>query len=86
MFVCLEISYLFFAYDTVIFCDNDCEQNINLWCIFVWFEAISRLRVNLSKSSVLLVGEVKNAYVIIGNFLWVIKNGIKRHQEDLAHV
>ena len=47
-----NISHLLFADDTVIFCDNMCEQIVNLQGILIWFEAVSGLRVNLSKSSI----------------------------------
>ena len=52
-----DVSALLFADDTIIFCDNDCEQIVNLRCILIWFEAVSRLRVNLSKSSIVPVGQ-----------------------------
>ena len=55
-----------FADDTIIFCDNECEHIINLHCILVWFEAVSGMSVNLSKSSILPVGEVDNAHVLAG--------------------
>lgn len=37
---------------------------INLRCILVWFEA--GMSVNLSKSSILLVGKVDNAHLLKG--------------------
>ena len=37
----LEISNLLFAGDIIIFCDNDCEQIINLRRVLIWFESIS---------------------------------------------
>lgn len=62
----LQVSYLLFADDTIIFCDNDCEQIINLRCILVWFEAVSGLRVNLYKTSILPIGEVDNTHLLAG--------------------
>ena len=44
----INVSHLLFADDTIIFCDNDCEQMVNLRCILIWFEAVSGLRVNLN--------------------------------------
>jgi len=64
--MCLEISDLLFADDTVIFCDNDYEQIINLRCVLIRFEAIYGSRVNLPKSSILPVGEVENAHALAG--------------------
>ena len=49
----LDISHLLFADDTITFCDNNCEQIVNLRCILLWFEIISGLRVTFSRSSIL---------------------------------
>ena len=62
----LSISHLLFADDTIIFCDSDCDQMINLRCVLTWFEAVSGLRVNLAKSSLLPVGEVDNIQLLAG--------------------
>lgn len=53
-----DVSHLLFDDDTIIFCDNDCEQIVNLRDIVIWFEVAFGIRVNLSKSSILLVGQV----------------------------
>jgi len=63
-FMHLEISHLLFADDAIIFYDNDCEQIINLQCILDGLGAIFGLRVNLSRSSILAMGEVQNASAI----------------------
>jgi len=60
----ISVSHLLFADDTIIFCDNDCDQMVNLHCILIWFEA--GLRVNLAKSSILLVGHVNNIQLLAG--------------------
>ena len=44
------------------FCDNDCEQIVNLRFILIWFQAVSGLRVNLAKSSILPVGHLNNIH------------------------
>ena len=62
----LKVSHLLFADDTIVFCDNDCEQIVNLRCILIWFQAVSGLRVNLSKSSILPVGHVDNVQILAG--------------------
>ena len=36
-----DVSHLLFTDDTIIFCDNDCEQIVNLCGILIWFEAVS---------------------------------------------
>jgi len=51
-----NVCPLFSVNDTIIFCDNDCEQMLKLPCILVWFEVISDPRVNLAKSCILSVG------------------------------
>ncbi|RVW38447.1 putative ribonuclease H protein [Vitis vinifera] len=53
----LFMSHLLFADDTLIFCDADADQLQYLSWTFMWFEAISKLKVNLSKTEVILVGE-----------------------------
>ena len=53
----LIVSHLLFADDTLIFCDVDAEQLQYLNWTFMWFEAILGLKVNLSKSEVIPVGE-----------------------------
>jgi len=35
-----DASNVFFADNTIIFCDNDCEQIVNLHGILIWFEAL----------------------------------------------
>ena len=61
-----NISHLLFADDTIIFCDDVCEQIVNLRGILVWFEAVSGLRVNLSKSFILPIGQVDNIQLLVG--------------------
>ena len=39
---------------------------MNLSGILIWFEAVSGLRVNLSKSSILPVGQVDNIQLLAG--------------------
>jgi len=56
----LKVSHLLFADDTIVFCANDCEQIVNLRCLLIWFQAVSGLRINLSKSSILPVGQLDN--------------------------
>jgi hypothetical protein len=52
------LSHVLFADYTLIFCEANCEQFRNLWCLFLCFEAMSGLKINLSKSETALVGDV----------------------------
>jgi hypothetical protein len=49
---------LLFADDTVIFCEPNVEQVLNLICLLLYFEAVSGLKINLSKFDIILVGEI----------------------------
>ena len=61
-----KVSHLLVADDMIVFCDNECEQIVNLRCILIWFQAVSGLRVNLTKSSILLVGQSDNLQILAG--------------------
>ena len=54
------VSHLLFADDILIFCNAEHHQIKYLRSMFTWLEAISRLRVNLSKSEMVPVGNVPN--------------------------
>ena len=56
----LVISYLLYADDTVLFCEANSEQLMYLGWTLMWFEAYSGLKINLSKSEIILVGRVDN--------------------------
>jgi hypothetical protein len=56
----LVVNHLLFADDTLIFCGAQEEQIRHLRCIFLCFEAAYGLRINLGKSEIVLIGEVKD--------------------------
>ena len=62
----INVSHLLFADDTIIFSDNDCKQIVNIRCILIRFEAVSGLRVKLTKSTILKVGQVDNIQLLVG--------------------
>ena len=53
-----QITHLLFADDTLVFYKDTEEQMTHLCWILVWFEALSGLKINLEKNSLLLVGRV----------------------------
>ncbi|RVW98823.1 LINE-1 reverse transcriptase-like [Vitis vinifera] len=55
----LKISHLFFADDTIMFCEANKEHLTHLSWILLWFEAASGLRINLDKSEIIPVGVVE---------------------------
>ncbi|RVX20331.1 putative ribonuclease H protein [Vitis vinifera] len=57
----LKISHLFFADDTIVFCEANKEHLTHLSWILLWFEAASGLRINLDKSEIIPVGAPNKA-------------------------
>ncbi|RVW50576.1 Transposon TX1 uncharacterized 149 kDa protein [Vitis vinifera] len=55
----LKISHLFFADDTIVFCEANKEHLTHLSWILLWFEVASGLRINLDKSEIIPVGVVE---------------------------
>ena len=50
------ISHMFYADDILLFCEANQNQLVHLSRTLMWFGAISRLRINLSKNEIILVG------------------------------
>ena len=48
--------HLLFADDTLIFCEANSDQLRYLSCVFMWFEALFGLKVNMDKSEIIPVG------------------------------
>ena len=60
----LCISHLLFADDTMIFSHSNSDHILHLRFLFTWFEAISGLKINLSKSEMVPMGQVPNIDVL----------------------
>lgn len=56
----LEVSHLLYANDTILFCDACPEQVTYLQRVLTCFEAVTGLRVNMSKSEMVPIREVTN--------------------------
>ena len=56
----VQVSHLLFANDTLVFYEDSRDQIMYLSWVLLWFEALSRMRINLDKSYILPVGDVEN--------------------------
>jgi hypothetical protein len=65
-----DISHLLFVDDTLLFCGSDPNQLCSLWSLFLLFEPVSCLKMNLAKSKLVLVGDVDNVDGLAG--IWVV--------------
>ena len=55
----LVISHLLYVADIVLFCKANSEQLMYLGWTLMWFEAYSRLKINLSKSEIIPMDRVE---------------------------
>jgi hypothetical protein len=60
----IDISHLLFADDTLIFCRIDLNHILHLRCLFLCFEAILGLKINLAKLELVPIGNVNNVEVL----------------------
>ena len=64
-----DLLHLLFANNTLLFCEANSEQLRYLSWVFLWFEAISGLKVNRDKSEAILVGSIdslENSVLVMG--------------------
>ena len=54
----------FFAGDTILFCDADVEQLLHVRLLLLCFQAVTGLKVNVSKSEIVPIGEVNNMHAL----------------------
>ena len=60
----IVIAHLLYADDTVLFYEANLEQLMYLGWTLMRFESISGLKINLSKSEIILVGRVANVELL----------------------
>ena len=61
----LSISHLLYADDSILICDTDMEQLMHIRLVLTCFEAVTGLKVNMSKSEMAPIGEVLNLPVLV---------------------
>ena len=62
----INISYLLFEDDTLVFCGANVDHIFSQKALLVCFEAISDLKVNMTKSALVLMGNMDNAVELAG--------------------
>jgi hypothetical protein len=60
----LASPHLLFVDDSILFCDATLQNLMYIWLVLTFFEVVTGLRVNLSKSVMVLVGDVPNLRVL----------------------
>ena len=58
------VSHLLFADDTILFCDVDVQQIFHVQMLLLCFQAVIGLKVNVSKSELVPIGEVNNVHAL----------------------
>ena len=56
----IRVSHLLFANDTILFCDASREQILSIRLVLSCFQAFTGLKVNVGKSEIVSIGEVRN--------------------------
>ena len=67
----VQVTHLLFEDDTLAFCKDLREELVHLNWILLWFEALSGMKINLSKIVILPVGSVENLECLAIELCWV---------------
>jgi hypothetical protein len=62
----INISHLLFEYDTLVFCGANSDHIRSLQVLFICFEAVSGLKVNMAKLMLVPMGNVDNTVELVG--------------------
>ncbi|RVX05586.1 hypothetical protein CK203_027280 [Vitis vinifera] len=62
----LEVTHLLFVDDILVFCEVSRAQMTYLSWLLMWFEVISNMKINLTKSEFILIGSVEDLALEIG--------------------
>ena len=68
----VDVSHLLFANDILVFYEPSLDQLTYLSWVLMWFEAMSRLKVNLDKSWLIPMGRVENAEELSQEFFYKV--------------
>ena len=64
----IRVSHLLFANDTILFCDASREQILSIRLVLTCFQAFTGLKVNMGKSEIVPIGEVRNIQFLANIF------------------
>ena len=56
----IRVPHLLFVDDTILFCDASREQILSIRLVLTCFQAFTSLKVNVGKSEIVPIGEVRN--------------------------
>ena len=61
----VSIFLLLFTDDSILFCDADPQQMMYIRLVLTYFEVVTGLRVSMSKSEMVPVGDVPNLSILV---------------------
>jgi hypothetical protein len=64
-FALVNISHLLFTYDTLVFCGANSDHFVHYKHYSFFFEAVSGLKVNMTKLTLVPVGNVDNTVELV---------------------